>query len=463
VHTEDVVIFSSFEFIVLFLPLVVIGYFLIAKRNLRFADHWLIAASLIFYGWWNLAYVALVIASTIFNFYMGRAVIRSETRSKALMLAGVAINLLVLCVFKYTDFLIATMNTAAETQIPLLHILLPLGISFMTFQKIAWLVDCHRHKADPGSLTRFTLFITFFPQLIAGPIVHHHETMPQFAEPERKRVNWDSIAAGLFLFSIGLFKKVFIADHLAGYATWGFDEAAYLSFTEAWLTVLSYTFQIYFDFSGYTDMALGTALLFNIRLPQNFNSPYKATSIRDFWRHWHMTLSRFLRDYLYIPLGGNRKGISLQVAAIMVTFILGGLWHGPSWNFALWGLMHGTALAIYLGWERVGFKLPRILGWLLTFIFVCLTWVVFRALDWAAAVKVYAGLINIQDMGEWNSAPQLPFFIIAGFALCLLFQNSNQLVARFRPALGWLLLALGAALSGFFYIGGYSEFLYFQF
>jgi D-alanyl-lipoteichoic acid acyltransferase DltB (MBOAT superfamily) len=311
---------------------------------------------------------------------------------KKLLAFGIAINLALLGYFKYTDFFIENLNTLFGLSLPYPHIVLPLAISFFTFQQIAYLVDTYRGVAKAHSFLDYLLFVTFFPQLIAGPIVHHNEMMPQFAS----RLNWvirhKNIVLGLFIFSIWLFKKVMIADTFAAWANAGFDQAKNLGLLEAWFTSLSYTVQLYFDFSGYTDMAIGAALLFNIRLPINFYSPYKAKNIREFWQRWHITLTRFLRDYLYIPLGGNRKGRLLTYRNIFIVFLLGGIWHGAGWTFAIWGMLHGIAMILYRIWSSVGFTLPIWLSWFITFNFVNVTWVFFRADSFDDALKVLRGM-----------------------------------------------------------------------
>jgi D-alanyl-lipoteichoic acid acyltransferase DltB (MBOAT superfamily) len=277
-------------------------------------------------------------------------------------------------------------------------VLLPLAISFFTFTQIAYLVDSYRGETKEYDLLNYALFVTFFPHLIAGPIVHHKEIMPQFAAQTNLLKHHRNIALGLFLLAIGLCKKVLIADSFAQWASKGFDQLANLNFFEAWCTSLSYTFQLYFDFSGYTDMAIGASLLFNIRLPINFNSPYKASDIRDFWRRWHITLSRFLRDYLYIPLGGGRQGRYRAYVNLLVTFVLGGLWHGATWMFVLWGALHGAAMVMHRFWRELGLKLPVWLAWLVTFNFINITWVFFRAKDLSSAMNVLAGMAGLHGI-----------------------------------------------------------------
>jgi len=296
-----------------------------------------------------------------FNYVIGRSLNKTCNNKgkgfsrKSILIFGVILNLSLLGYFKYADFFIENINIAFSVNAESLNLLLPLAISFFTFQQIAYLVDSYRQETKEYDFLNYALFVTFFPQLIAGPIVHHKEMMPQFAKTRNKVKSYRNIAMGLFIFSIGLFKKVVIADTFAVWATNGFDVATTLNLFEAWATSLSYTFQLYFDFSGYTDMAIGLALLFNIRLPVNFNSPYKATNIQDFWRRWHITLSRFLRDYVYIPLGGNKKGSFRTYNNLMATFVIGGLWHGASWAFIFWGFLHGLALTVQKLWSKLGF------------------------------------------------------------------------------------------------------------
>lgn len=402
-------LFNSYEFIFIFLPITLAVYFCLNKyRFTVLAKIWLVAASLFFYGWWNVDYIPLLVGSMVINFFLGKKLgkpikhedgisetpMDSKIFRKFLLSIGIMFNLLLLGYFKYADFIALNINSLIAGHLPIQNIVLPLAISFVTFQQIAYLVDRYRNEVKGDNFINYALFITFFPQIIAGPIVHHKEMMPQFNSRFNFLIKIKNIYLGAFIFIVGLFKKVVIADTLAGWATPGFDVAEKLDFYNAWATSLSYTFQIYFDFSGYTDMAIGAALLFNIRLPQNFNSPYKATNIQDFWRRWHMTLSRFLREYLYIPLGGNRKGELQTYANLLITFVIGGLWHGASWMFIIWGGLHGIALIIHRIWTKLNFRLPVILAWFITFNFINLTWIFFRAKDIEAAQKVLHGMLG---------------------------------------------------------------------
>jgi D-alanyl-lipoteichoic acid acyltransferase DltB (MBOAT superfamily) len=321
---------------------------------------------------------------------------------RTVLVVGIAMNLALLAFFKYFDFFIENLNFFAGTSFRFLHVVLPLGISFFTFTQIAFLVDSYRGEAKEYNLTNYALFVTFFPHLIAGPILHHKEMMTQFASRWTWAISYRNIFMGLYIFSIGLFKKVVLADTFAIWANGGFRPGMTHYFFSAWATSLSYTFQLYFDFSGYCDMAIGAALLFNIWLPINFNSPYKALDIQDFWRRWHITLSRYLRNYLYIPLGGNRCGPIRVYFNLMATFILGGLWHGASWMFVVWGALHGAALVVHRIWKNFGMSMPSPLAWFVTFMFANITWVFFRAQTSSDAKRI---LLSMIDVGSIFNTP----------------------------------------------------------
>lgn len=393
-------LFSSFEFILAFLPITFLTYFLLQKLSYQTtAKVWLISASLFFYGWWDINYLPVILSSIFINYVISQSLIKNKSAktNKALLASGIIFNIALLGHYKYTDFIISNINALTNGNLEVQNIVLPLAISFVTFQQIAYLVDCYRGEVKSQNPLDYALFITFFPQLIAGPIVHHKEMMPQFKSATSTLLNYRNICIGLFIFSLGLFKKVVIADAFAKWANAGFDASSALNFYQAWSTSLSYTFQLYFDFSGYVDMAIGLALLFNIKLPQNFNSPYKSLDIQDFWRRWHITLGRFLRDYIYIPLGGNRSGEWRMHFNLFITFLIGGIWHGASWMFVIWGALHGTALIIHRVWQRLGFKLWKWLAWLITFNFVNITWVFFRAKDMDAALRVLTGMVSLES------------------------------------------------------------------
>jgi len=427
------VLFNSYIFIFVFLPITFFVYFYLnSKRLTELSKAFLVLSSLLFYSWWNIAYLPLILVSMFFNYALGMS-LRDETSkkrvsNKTLLTIGVIANLSMLGYFKYTDFFIENFNGIFSSEVPLLHLALPLAISFFTFQQIAYLVDSYRKETKEYDFLNYSIFVTFFPQLIAGPIVHHKEMMPQFTKAKNKLKNYANITTGLFIFSIGFFKKVVIADTFAIWATKGFDESVSLDMLAAWVTSLSYTFQLYFDFSGYTDMAIGIALLFNIKLPINFYSPYKAVSIQDFWRRWHITLSRFLKDYIYIPLGGNRKGEVRTYTNLFSTFLLGGIWHGAGWTFVLWGAMHGGALVIHRLWQQVGIKLPTILAWFITFNFVNISWVFFRAKEFEDATKVLSGMFGLTGISFYHDISMT--FIMIAFVVTLGLYNVSQLVEK---------------------------------
>lgn len=391
-------LFNSVEYLLLFLPTAFAVYFVLhrAKQH-SLAKIWLVAASLAFYAWWGLAYLPLILISIVCNFVIGTALNSRLNLAcrRTLLWIGLVFNLALLGYFKYANFVVDNWNAIAGSNITIAHVVLPLAISFFTFQKIAYLVDSYRGEAAGYNFVDYALFVTFFPQLIAGPIVHHKEVVPQFQNSQAWQLSRTNIAMGLSILGIGLFKKVMIADTFAVFADKGFNATVPLSFSEAWIAALSYTFQLYFDFSGYTDMAIGAALMFNIRLPLNFNSPYKALDIQEFWRRWHITLSRFLRDYLYVPLGGNRLGEIRTYANLFATFLLGGLWHGASWMFVIWGALHGFALIINRLWRKSGISLPAPVAWCLTFVFVTVAWVFFRAKDIASAMNILCGMVSV--------------------------------------------------------------------
>ena len=457
-------LFNSYVFIFVFLPLVFFVYFFLNKKRLStLAKAFLVSASLFFYAYWSVYYLPILLGSIIFNFFISKFL--AKHHSKAILVFGIVCNLALLGYFKYADFLISNLNAIANTNLSLLHIALPLALSFVTFQQIAYLVDSYNKQTKENSFLNYCLFITFFPQLIAGPIVHHKEMMPQFTNKFNLIKNYKFIALGLFVFSMGLFKKSVVADIFSIFTNAGFDVEGNLTFLQAWATSLSYTFQLYFDFSGYCDMAIGLALLFNIRLPINFNSPYKALNIQDFWHRWHITLSRFLRDYIYIPLGGNRGGQSRTYLNLFLVFLIGGLWHGAAWTFVVWGALHGVAIVIHRCWQKLNFKLNKIIAWIITFNFVNFTWIFFRAKSFEDAMKVIRGMFFGELKIDVNYLEM--FFIVLAFLIVLLFKNSMQMAfdKKFKFTI-WQIFAT----SFFLFISilvirlnNASEFLYFRF
>ena len=490
-------LFNSTVFLFAFLPITVAGFWLIGRGRVdRAARIWLVIASLFFYGWWDPRYLALIAGSIALNFTVGTAMRRYPVHRRLLLIIGVTADLGVLAYFKYLDFLIGTANALTGAALPLQHIALPLGISFFTFEQIAFLVDTYRDAGAPHRPLDFSLFVVFFPRLVAGPILRPHEIFPQL-EREGTHASAIDTAVGLTVFIIGLAKKVLIADVLAPSANAVFAAAAHgvpVHLFEAWGGALAYTARLYFDFSGYSDMAIGLALLFGLRLPLNFNSPYKATSIIDFWRRWHMTLSRFLRDYLYIPLGGNRHGKVRRYANLMITMLLGGLWHGASWTFMLWGGLHGLYLLMNHAW-------PRLFNRATTFIAAVVGWVFFRAPTLGAASTMLAGMVGLHGvaipervvmllrpilpqwihgggLGAFGNAPAA-LMLAAALGVAWFAPNTAQLVARWRPVIekvepariAWQPTAFAGTLVGFVLFFALlalfrlppSEFLYYRF
>jgi D-alanyl-lipoteichoic acid acyltransferase DltB (MBOAT superfamily) len=429
-------IFSSIEFIFLFLPISVIVYWGIVRSGLR-GLWFLSSASLLYYAYWKIEYIGIILISIAFNFYLGKLI--SKKNSKQLLTLGVVANLSILAYYKYTDFLIVNLNTLVGSNIPLQGIVLPLAISFFTFQQIAFLVDCYKDLAKEYSFEKYLLFISFFPQLIAGPIVHHSELIPQFYEKKLLNVNWSNMREGLLRFSIGLFKKVVIADSLSQIVSIVFDvKSGSLGSVDIWGGVLFYTFQIYFDFSGYSDMAIGVAKFFNINLPENFNSPYKSKNITEFWRRWHITLSSFLRDYLYIPLGGNRNGTLSRYKNLILTMLLGGIWHGAGWNFLIWGGLHGFYLVVNNFTQNMTSnlfktKLWSAFSWALTILAVMIGWVFFRSKSFVIASELILKMFFDLDL----SSPELfrndDFILMLTLILFVtIFKNGNELITYIR-------------------------------
>ncbi|MBX9709881.1 MAG: MBOAT family protein [Xanthobacteraceae bacterium] len=466
-------LFNSPEYIFVFLPAAVVIYFYLnACHPGRPAKIWLVLASLGFYSWWGLIYLPLIVTSIIVNYAVGRTLAQGVMKARAqklLLVSGLTFNLGLLGYFKYANFFIDNFDRVTGASAYLAPIILPLAISFFTFQKIGFLVDSYKGETRGYNFLDYALFVTFFPQLIAGPIVHHKQIVPQFADAKNAEFNASNFGIGLCMFGIGLCKKIVIADTFAAYATPGFDGTKVLTFAEAWLTSLSYTFQLYFDFSGYTDMAIGSALLFNIRLPKNFESPYKALDIQDFWRRWHITLSHFLRDYLYIPLGGNRHGDIRTGFNLFLTFLLGGLWHGASWMFVAWGAMHGLAMIVNRIWTKTGLSLPAFAAWLLTFNFVNFAWIFFRAKDLDAAARVLRGMTDFSSIAQRtdNNGRDIAIWSAAAFGVVLLGRTTLTLCTddNAQTVSG---ITAGAAfavalLTMFAVTSRVSEFIYFNF
>ncbi len=458
-------LFSSPEFIFGFLPVTFLVYFLVTRFSNQYARLWLLAASVFFYGWWSPKNVILIAISILFNFWVGRMII--STQRKSVLTFGVCANLALLFYYKYANFFLTNVNSLLDAHIQLLQIVLPLGISFFTFTQIAYLVDSYQGKATNYKFSNYCLFVTFFPHLIAGPIVHHTQLMPQFDDPRNVRPNLDNIAKGIFIFNIGLAKKIVIADTISTLVSSGYTHTALLGTGQAWITSLAYSIQLYFDFSGYSDMAIGLGLLFNIDFPINFNSPYKATSIQDFWRRWHITLSRFLRDYIYVPLGGNRAGELITWRNLMITFVLGGIWHGAGWTFIVWGTLHGVALVVHRIYNKAGYSMPDWVGIILTFFYVNITWVFFRSPSWTDAMNMLRAMFGMQhgspDFTLINDFYFAPIWLIS--VLLLFGKNSNEWSDQFKPKMSYAWRTVALIWINLIFLNSLlnQEFLYFDF
>lgn len=512
-------LFNSYIFIFLFFPLCLAGFYLLeGKGKARGAKIWLTGFSLWFYGYFNLYYLSIMLGSILFNFLIFRMLLRGKENAagskaaagqrrfqKALLAIGVCANLGLLFYFKYYDFFVENCNAAFGTQFLTKKVLLPLGISFFTFQQIGFLADTYRGEAKDLSFVEYALFVSFFPQLIAGPIVNYAEMMPQFRAIGRRKFSSEKFAKGLYLFTLGMAKKVLIADTFGKAVDYGYGNLASLSGTDAVLVMLFYTVQLYFDFSGYCDMARGLGWMLGIEIPVNFNSPYQACDIIDFWKRWHITLNRFLMRHVYIPLGGNRRGVNRMLLNLMLVFLISGLWHGAGWNYVIWGALHGAVYVctrcVRLHGQRAkgeetktgtGHFLSRLgafAGTAWTFLFVNMAWVFFRAPDAGAAVTLFRrmgeGGFGLPSYGIYDGfnldefwyvmkvlhLTQLPCsemllcaaFLIFALAVIFFHKNAGEMADRFCPK-GWNMVAtavlfLWCVLS----LSGVSTFLYFNF
>ncbi len=481
-------LFNSYAFIFLFLPIAFLFYFYLNHKGFSsLSKLFLLFSSLFFYSWWNIIYLPLILFSMFFNYAIGLKIAKNATetfiKKKPLLIFGLVVNVSLLGYFKYYDFFITNANLLLDTNFSLMHIALPLAISFFTFQQIAYLSDSYSGRVKENNFINYALFVTFFPQLIAGPIVHHKQMMPQFASHGSKSLNYENIAKGIFIFAIGLFKKVVIADTFAQWSNYGFSSPYDLNLIEAWVASLSFGFQLYFDFSGYTDMAIGIALLFNIKLPVNFKSPYRALNIQEFWQRWHITLSHFLRDYISLPL--KKRKVTLHVN-ILLTFLISGIWHGAGWTFVIWGALHGIALVILDVWKKFGFKMNIILAWLITFNFLNTTRVFFRAdnasdalhilhtmifgqivlpekmernLDFLSSYKVSFGKFLPHLRGDSSSIIALIF----AFILILYFKNSSELTDNMTPNKKNIFFTVLLLLVSMAYLHREIQFYYFIF
>ncbi|MEE3427343.1 MAG: MBOAT family O-acyltransferase [Ruminococcus sp.] len=484
-------LFNSYEFIFAFLPITLIGYFALNHFNKNsVAKAWLVFCSLFFYGYFNFSYLWIIITSIVVNYLISQYFEKSKSEKvilrRVLFGLGLTLNIGLLFFYKYLDFVFDCFGNLFNSDPIYMGLILPLGISFFTFQQVSYLVDSYRRKAKPYNILDYSLFVTFFPQLIAGPIVLHSEVIPQFENKKNLRFNADNFAKGLYAFSRGLAKKVILADNFGKIVTFGYGNIANLSSFEAVLTVLAYTFQIYFDFSGYCDMASGIAYMFNIELPINFNSPYKARNISDFWKRWHITLTRFLTNYVYFPLGGSRCGKFRTCLNILIVFLVSGIWHGAGFTFILWGLMHGVAQVIYRLLRKWIDKVPYGITWLITFIFVNLAWVYFRAETITDANNVISHIFNggftlnneitetllniipisiVTNVLSFNGILNILMIgiMLGATAVCLFTKNVQENTRLFKPKMSNLLTSGLLMVWSILSLSGVSTFLYFNF
>jgi alginate O-acetyltransferase complex protein AlgI len=467
-------LFNSYQFVFVFLPLLLVGYELLALGGVRSAvPLFLVLGSLFFYGWWDWRYLFLFGLSIAFNYswaqvLRSRPIAGADKRSapRAMLAAGIAINLGLLGYFKYRNFFVSSVAAVAGRHWAMPPIVLPLAISFFTFEQITYLTSAWRGEIETRDFLSYALFITFFPHLIAGPIVRYGDIFPQLNRTSRYRLSADNLSAGLMIFAIGLFKKVMIADTLKVWLDPIFDTAVHPGFVDAWAAALAFGLEIYFDFSGYSDMAIGLARMLNVRFPENFDSPYKARGPIEFWRRWHITLSFFLRDYLYIPLGGNRHGKVRQHFNLFVTMLLGGLWHGADWTFVIWGALHGVALSANHLWRDRKFGMPAPLAWMLTFIFVTLAWVLFRTHSIGGAVAIFSGMAGLNGLG-WAGGKVGPPELrecLAGLFVVLCCPN-RQTIMGWQWRSDYLYAVAFAVLAGMsvLQMSNPPPFIYFQF
>ena len=475
-------LFPTYIYFALFLPTALAVYFFLNSKHLTVASRsWLVICSLFFYSWWDIKFLPIILFSILFNYTVGIELGKNRSLGKGVLLAGLAVNLGMLGFFKYANFFIEIINSTFSSEFGPTDIVLPLAISFFTFQQVTYLVDSYNGNTREYNFLNYALFVTFFPQLIAGPIVHHKEMMPQFQGVRNKLPDFRNLSMGIYLFVVGMFKKIVIADSLSPYVLQAYGSYQYLSFSDSWIASLAYTFQLYFDFSGYMDMAMGSALMFNIRLPVNFDSPYKALSVREFWKRWHITLGRFLMDHVYIPLGGNRNSQLNLYFNIMATFVLGGLWHGAGWTFIFWGFLHGIAVIVNRIWDKTGVKFNRLIAWFLTFNYINITWVFFRAGSWDEAIGMLRGMSGLNDaslhkalndhislfelipIDFLSNTGEISIFLILLLIIVTFFKTSVQKINNFNPNAASALLIMALGFLSFMSIDNVSEFLYFNF
>lgn len=488
-------LFNSYIFLLFFLPICILGYFGFNYfKKYKIAQVFLLGMSLWFYGYFNVSYLGIILSSVAINFAVYKIMekINNPKGRKAVLGAGIVFNVGLLFYFKYFNFFIENVNAVFQKDFNLLNIVMPLGISFFTFQQISFIVDAYRKEVPQYGLLNYACFVTFFPQLIAGPIVNHNELVPQFYDLSKKKFQWDNFAPGVYIFVLGLGKKVLLADTLGQAVNYGYLSWPALNSTDIIVVMLAYTFQIYFDFSGYCDMAIGIGKMFNIDLPLNFNSPYHAKTIGEFWERWHMTLTRFLTKYIYIPMGGNRKGKIRTCLNVFLVFLISGFWHGASWTFVLWGVLHGIASVMNKALHKYISKIPAVINWIFTFIFLNFTWLLFRAKTLEEAfdlikvlftgsfgtvsrhfaesvyiveAKIVSGLMKSVgiDLTLYCPGWMLILLLVVSFIIIFLKKNSYEEMKRFKPTFTRMIMIWIILVWSILSFSGVSTFLYFDF
>lgn len=483
-------LFNSYIFILCFLPITMIGYYGCNHWKKEEAAKWfLIIASLLFYGYFDVRYLPVILASICFNYGFSRMLLKKKTNKRMLLGAGIFCNAGLLFYIKYWNFFWENVNAVFGSSLELKQLLMPLGISFFTFQQIAYLVDSYRGETVKYSFTDYTLFVAFFPKLSMGPIVLHHQLIPEFHKKENKVLNQTRLSLGIWWFTIGLSKKVLLADTLAKGVDFAYANVEALGGLDVVVVAMLYTLQLYFDFSGYCDMACGIGEMFQIRLPRNFNSPYKATSITEFWNRWHMTLSGFLQKYIYFPLGGSRKGMIRSIVNILIVFLISGIWHGAAWTYIVWGLLHGVARVLHKIFQKTWDKFPKAIRWFTTFVFLNVTWIFFRAESltqaWKMLKKVFtafewklnSGLMQQFDVLEFTyieehvapfmsvvkTYPYIHLLMVMLIGLFVALVPKNLYEKEFKPGMGNALISVVLLVWCILSFSGVSTFLYFNF
>lgn len=481
-------LFHSLTYMFAFLPIVLVVYFFLNRKKLVCgAKIWLICASIFYYAWFNFAYAPLLVGTVLFNYLFYTLIKKYQKienaevdKAKIVLITGIVLNVVVLAFFKYTNFLVNNINEVFHSDIYMFRILLPIGISFFTFQQIAFLVDTYKNKDLHYEFINYASFITFFPHLFAGPILHHSEMIPQFKSPRTKVLNYKNLLLGIFIFLIGFYKKAYVVGLLQQTVFVSFPILHELTTPEAWYYTLLEAFHAYLDFSSYMDMAIGTALMFNIKLPINFNSPYQSANIAEFWKRWHITLTRFLREYIYFPLGGNRKGEERANENILATFLIGGLWHGASWCTIAWGILHGSGLIAYKYWKKLNIKMPNFIAMSITFIFVSILGLLIRLQNFGLFFKVFKSLFSFDfimpafsnhmiviNLGEsfhnWLLSPMV--VVLVGIILTFAKKSVEgiDLAKNFKPNFIYLFLMSIAIFGTIFFYNQPKAFLYYQF